>query len=345
MSDENPAWPEASRPNVLLILLDDVGFGGPSVFGGPFESPNAERLAAQGVCYPRFHVCGLCAPTRQALLTGRNHHAVGMGTTPEMVRDHPGYSARRPPSAATLAQILGRHGYATAAFGKWHQTPPHEVGLLGPFDRWPTHEGFDHFYGFMGAEMDHWNPLLYDGTTPVEPARHSPRPYHLTEDLIDHATRWVELHKGLEHERPFFLYLAPGACHAPLHVARPWREKYRGRFEHGWDEQRHITLARQKQLGIVPNDAQLAPWPEGVPRWDELTPLERSDHPAVHGGLRRIRRTHRRTDRTPDRPARGPRCAGQHTHHDLRDGRQRGFGRRRPARHPQHRPDRRRAGG
>ena len=275
MNDVNPGQPEVNRPNVLLILLDDVGFGGPSAFGGPCETPHAERLAAEGVCYPRFHVCGLCAPTRQALLTGRNHHAVGMGTTPEMIRDYPGYSARRPPSAATLAQILGRNGYATAAIGKWHQTPPHEVGPLGPFDRWPTHEGFDHFYGFMGAEMDHWNPLLYDGTRPVEPARHSERPYHLTEDLIDHATRWIELHRGLEHERPFFLYLAPGACHCPLHVAPPWREKYRGRFEHGWDVQRDITLARQKQMGIVPDDAQLAPWPEGVPRWSELTSQER----------------------------------------------------------------------
>ena len=275
MSDVNSGRPEVDRPNVLLILLDDVGFGGPSVFGGPCETPHAERLAAGGVCYPRFHVCGLCAPTRQALLTGRNHHAVGMGFIPEMARDYPGYSARRPPSAATLAQILGRNGYATAAIGKWHQTPPHEVGPLGPFDRWPTHEGFDHFYGFMGAEMDHWSPLLYDGTRPVEPARHSQRPYHLTEDLIDHATRWIELHRGLEHERPFFLYLAPGACHAPLHVAPPWREKYRGRFEHGWDEQRDITLARQKQLGIVPDDARLAPWPEGVPRWSELTSQER----------------------------------------------------------------------
>ncbi|MEV4597916.1 arylsulfatase [Amycolatopsis sp. NPDC049253] len=265
-----PVPPPEGAPNVVIVLADDLGFGTSSAFGGPCAMPTADRLAAGGLRYTRFHVTALCSPTRQALLTGRNHHSVGMGGTTEMATSAPGYHGFRPRSAATLAQILQGNGYSTAAFGKWHQTPPREISAVGPFDRWPTGEGFDTFYGFMGAEMNHWYPLLYQGTTPVEPDRRPEDGYHLTEDLVDHAVDWVRTQRTLTPDRPFFTYLALGAAHAPLHVGREWRERHRGRFDHGWDRQRERTLARQKELGVVPEDTELAPWAEGVPHWAEL---------------------------------------------------------------------------
>ncbi|MDT8912893.1 arylsulfatase [Amycolatopsis sp. PS_44_ISF1] len=270
-----PVPPPPSAPNVVIVLLDDLGFGTSSAFGGPCRMPAADRLAADGLRYTRFHVTALCSPTRQALMTGRNHHSVGMGGTTEMATAAPGYHGFRPRSAATLAQILQGNGYSTAAFGKWHQTPPREISAVGPFDRWPTGEGFDTFYGFMGAEMNHWYPLLYEGTTPVEPSRRPEQGYHLSEDLVDHAVDWVRTQHTLTPDRPFFTYLALGAAHAPLHVGPGWRDRYRGRFDHGWDRQRELTLARQKELGVVPPETELAPWAEGVPHWDELTGTQR----------------------------------------------------------------------
>ncbi|HWD05253.1 MAG TPA: arylsulfatase [Amycolatopsis sp.] len=265
-----PVPPPRGAPNVVLVVADDLGYGTSSAFGGPCAMPAADRLASGGLRYTRFHVTALCSPTRQALMTGRNHHSVGMGGTTEMATSAPGYHGFRPRSAATLAQILQGNGYSTAAFGKWHQTPPREISAVGPFDRWPTGEGFDTFYGFMGAEMNHWYPLLYHGTTPVEPARRPEEGYHLSEDLVDHCIDWVRTQRTLTPDRPFFTYLALGAAHAPLHVGREWRERYRGRFDHGWDRQREQTLARQKELGVVAADADLAPWAEGVPHWAEL---------------------------------------------------------------------------
>jgi len=270
-----PVRPPAGAPNVLVVLVDDMGFGASSPYGGPCEMPTAERLSAGGLRYSRFHVTSLCSPTRQALLTGRNHHSVGMGVTTEMSTSEPGYTGYRPASAATLAQILGGNGYSTAAFGKWHQTPPVEISPSGPFTRWPTGEGFDAFYGFMGAEMNHWYPQLYDGTTPVEPDRLPEDGYHLTEDLVDRAAHWVGMQQTLTPDKPFFCYLALGATHAPFHVGREWIDKYAGRFDSGWDRLRDQTLARQKELGIVPESAVLAPWAAGVPHWDELDPVER----------------------------------------------------------------------
>jgi arylsulfatase len=270
-----PVRPPAGAPNVLVVLVDDMGFGASSAYGGPCEMPTADRLAEGGLRYSRFHVTALCSPTRQALMTGRNHHSVGMGVTSEMSTMEPGYTGYRPASAATMAQILGGNGYSTAAFGKWHQTPPVEVNASGPFTRWPTGEGFDAFYGFMGAEMNHWYPQLYDGTTPVEPDRTPADGYHLTEDLVDHAVDWVRTQQALTPDKPFLAYLALGATHAPFHVPRSWRDKYEGRFDCGWDAQREATLARQKELGLVPHDADLAPWADGVPRWDELDPVAR----------------------------------------------------------------------
>jgi arylsulfatase len=265
-----PVRPPDGAPNVVVILLDDMGFGASSAYGGPCRMPTAERLAEQGLRYSRFHVTALCSPTRQALMTGRNHHSVGMGVTSEMSTSEPGYSGYRPASAATIAQILGGNGYSTAAFGKWHQTPPVEVTASGPFTRWPTGEGFDTFYGFMGAEMNHWYPQLYQGTTPVEPDRLPEDGYHLTEDLVDHAVDWIGTQQALTPDKPFFAYVALGATHAPFHVAPEWIAKYAGRFDDGWDAQREETLVRQKELGIVPESADLAPWADGVPHWDEL---------------------------------------------------------------------------
>ncbi|MFC5929529.1 arylsulfatase [Cryobacterium melibiosiphilum] len=262
--------PPAGAPNVVVVVIDDMGFGASSPFGGPCLMPTAQRLADEGLRYSRFHVTALCSPTRQALLTGRNHHSVGMGGTTEMATSSPGYNGYRPSSAATTAQILGGNGYSTAAFGKWHQTPAREVSLSGPFDRWPTGEGFDEFYGFMGAEMNHWYPQLFHGTTPVVPEQRPEDGYHLSEDLTDHAITWIRTQNALTPDKPFYTYLAFGATHAPHHVAPEWIDKYRGQFDGGWDVQREQTLARQKRLGLVPDDAELGPWAEGVPAWDEL---------------------------------------------------------------------------
>lgn len=268
--------PRSNRPNIVLVVIDDMGFGASSAYGGPCEMPTADRLAREGLRYSRFHVTALCSPTRQALLTGRNHHSVGMGGTTEMATAEPGYTSVRPPNAATTAQILRAAGYSTAAFGKWHQTPSSEVSADGPFDRWPVGEGFEEFYGFMGAEMNHWYPQLYSGTTPVEPSRTPEEGYHLSEDLVDHTIDWVHAQQARDPEQPFFAYLAFGATHAPFHVAASWRDRYRGRFDHGWDRQRDLTLERQRRMGIVPPDAVLAPWVEDVPHWDELDDVSRS---------------------------------------------------------------------
>ncbi|GAB3544693.1 arylsulfatase [Actinopolyspora lacussalsi] len=271
---EPPSAPEGA-PNVVVVLLDDMGFGAPSAFGGPCEMPTADRLAGDGLRYTRFHVTAVCSPTRQSLLTGRNHHSVGMGVTTEMASAAPGYNGIRPLSAGTMGQILAGNGYNTAAFGKWHQTPARDVSVAGPFDRWPTGEGFEKFYGFVCAEMNHWYPVLFDGTTPVEPDRGPEDGYHLSEDLVDRAIDWVRDQKSLKPETPFFAYLPFGATHAPYHVPKEYRDKYRGRFDHGWDRQREITLERQKELGVVPPETELAPWAEGVPHWDELSEQER----------------------------------------------------------------------
>ncbi|GAA2114656.1 arylsulfatase AtsD [Nocardioides bigeumensis] len=271
-----PVETPEGAPNVLVVLIDDMGFGASTPYGGPCDMPTAERLADEGLRYSRFHVTSLCSPTRQALLTGRNHHSVGMGVTSEMSTPEPGYHGFRPASAATVAQILGGNGYSTAAFGKWHQTPPVEVSPSGPFTRWPTGEGFDHFYGFMGAEMNHWYPQLFQGTTPVEPDRLPEDGYHLSEDLVDHAIDWVTTQQAITPDRPFFAYVAFGATHAPFHVAAEWRDKYAGRFDAGWDAQREQILARQQALGIVPEDAVLAPWADGLPRWEELDDTEKA---------------------------------------------------------------------
>ena len=266
-----PLRPPQGAPNVIVVLLDDVGFGASSAFGGPCSTPTAERLAAAGLKYNRFHTTALCSPTRQALLTGRNHHAVGMGGITEIATSAPGYSSVRPNTAAPLAETLKLNGYSTAQFGKCHEVPVWETSPMGPFDAWPTAGGgFEHFYGFVGAETNQWAPALYRDTVPVEPDRTAEEGYHFTEDLTDKAIEWVNQQKALMADKPFFIYFAPGAAHAPHHVPAEWPEKYKGKFADGWDEQRERTFARQKELGVIPADAELTARPDSIPAWDEM---------------------------------------------------------------------------
>ena len=265
-----PVRPPESAPNVLIVLLDDVGFGASSVFGGPCNTPTCERLAEDGLRYNRFHTTALCAPTRAALLTGRNHHSVGMGGITEVATSAPGNSSLRPNTKAPLADILRMNGYSTAQLGKCHEVPVWQTSPMGPFDMWPTGSGFEYFYGFIGGEDNQWDPALYEGTTPVEPATSPEEGYHLTEDLADRAIAWVGQQKALMPDKPFFMYFAPGATHAPHHVPAEWIDKYRGQFDDGWDRQRERTFARQRELGVIPEDAELTPRHEEIPAWDDM---------------------------------------------------------------------------
>ena len=266
-----PLRPPAAAPNVLIVMLDDIGFGASSAFGGPCATPTAERLAGAGLKYNRFHTTALCSPTRQALLTGRNHHSVGMGGITEIATSAPGYNSVRPNTAAPLAETLRLNGYSTAQFGKCHEVPVWETSPMGPFDAWPSRGGgFEHFYGFVGGETNQYAPALYSGTTPVEPDRTPEQGYHLTEDIADRAVGWMRQQKALMPDKPFFLYFAPGATHAPHHVPSEWSDKYRGQFDDGWDALRERSLARQKELGVVPADAELTARPAEIPAWEEM---------------------------------------------------------------------------
>src|SRR5690349_11184171 len=263
--------PPKGAPNVLLVLIDDAGFGACSAFGGPCQTPNAEKLAAGGLKYTRFHTTALCSPTRQALLTGRNHHSVGMGGITEIATSAPGYNSIRPNTCAPLAETLKLNGYATAQFGKCHEVPVWETSPLGPFDSWPSGGGgFEYFYGFIGGETNQYYPAIYEGTTPVEPDRTPEEGYHFTEDMTDRAIRWIRQQKALMADKPFFVYFAPGATHAPHHVPAEWSARYQGAFDQGWDRLREETFARQKELGVIPADAELTARPPEIPAWDEI---------------------------------------------------------------------------
>jgi len=268
-----PLRPPEGAPNVLVVLLDDVGFGASSAFGGPVRTPTFERLAAEGLRFNRFHTTALCSPTRQALLTGRNHHAVGMGGITEIATSAPGYNSIRPNTAAPLAEILRLNGYSTAQFGKCHEVPVWETSPIGPFRQWPTGSGFEHFYGFIGGETNQYAPAIYRDTVPVEPDRTPEEGYHFTEDMTDQAIGWVRQQKALAPDKPFFVYYAPGATHAPHHVPKEWSDKYKGQFDQGWDRLREQTLARQKELGVIPADADLTARPHEIPAWDD-TPTD-----------------------------------------------------------------------
>jgi arylsulfatase A-like enzyme len=266
-----PLRPPAGAPNVLIVLLDDVGFGASSAFGGPVNMPTAERLAAGGLKLNRFHTTALCSPTRQALLCGRNHHAVGMGGITEIATSAPGYNSIRPNTAAPLAETLKLNGYSTAQFGKCHEVPVWETSPMGPFDAWPTGGGgFEYFYGFIGGEAHQYYPAIYEGTTPVEPNKMPEEGYHFMVDMTDKAIKWVRQQKALMADKPFFVYFAPGATHAPHHVPADWAERYKGRFDQGWDKVREDTIARQKELGVIPPDTELTRRHDEIPAWDDM---------------------------------------------------------------------------
>ncbi|MBP8293535.1 MAG: arylsulfatase, partial [Caldilineaceae bacterium] len=260
--------PPQSAPNVVVVLLDDVGFGAAATFGGPVPMPTLDALAQQGLRYNQFHTTALCSPTRAALLTGRNHHSAHMGAITEIATGYPGYDSVIPESAATVGEVLRQHGYNTAWFGKGHLTPMWETSPAGPFDRWPTGLGFERFYGFIGGETSQWEPALYDQTTPIAPY-HGKAGYHLTEDLAEQCIVWIRNQQTSAPDKPFFVYFAPGAMHAPHHVAQEWIDKFRGQFDQGWDKLRTEIYQRQLELGVIPPGTQLTPRPEQIPAWDE----------------------------------------------------------------------------
>ncbi len=260
----------AGAPNVVIVLIDDMGFGHPDTFGGPVHMPTYTALANTGLRYNRFHTTALCSPTRTALLTGRNHHINNAGAIMELATAFPGNTGIRPGSVAPLAEILRLNGYSTAAFGKYHETPPWEASVSGPHDRWPTRSGFDKFYGFIGGETNQWAPAIYDGVTRVEPP-HDPN-YHFTTDMTNQAIAWMQFQHALTPDKPFYMYFATGATHAPHHVPKEWIAKYKGKFDQGWDKLREETFARQLEMGVIPEGTKLTARPAEIPAWDSLTP-------------------------------------------------------------------------
>ncbi|HEX8803602.1 MAG TPA: arylsulfatase, partial [Acidimicrobiales bacterium] len=267
--------PPAGAPNVVVVLLDDTGFAHLGPYGSDVETPTVDRLAAEGLRYTRFHVTALCSPSRASLLTGRNHHAVGMGFLCDMPTGFPGYTTRLPRSAATLARILRDAGYSTLAVGKWHLTPRGDRTASGPFDTWPLGVGFERYYGFLHGDANHWTPTLVADNHYVEPPRRPEDGYHLSEDLVDTALRFVVDQQHATPGKPFLLYLAPGATHAPHHVAPGWADRYRGRFDDGWERARERAFARQVGASILPEGTTLPPRPPWIQAWDDLPADER----------------------------------------------------------------------
>ena len=268
-----PRHLKSDAPNVLIILLDDVGFGQASTFGGEINTPTLSKLADQGVSYNAFHTTAICSPTRAALLTGRNHQRVGTGTIAERAVDWDGYTGVIPKTSATMAEVLRHYGYKTAAFGKWHNTPADQTTAMGPFDRWPTGHGFDYFYGFLAGETSQWEPRLVENTNVVEPPHDET--YHLSEDMADRGIAWLRKHRAYSPDKPFFMYWAPGAAHGPHQVGKAWSDKYKGKFDDGWDAYRERVFARQKQLGWIPADTKLTPRADSMAAWDSIPEAER----------------------------------------------------------------------
>ena len=256
----------------MIVLIDDSGFGQWSTFGGQIPTPNLDKLANAGLRYTRFHTTALCSPTRAALLTGRNHHSSETGVITEIGSGYPGYSGQIGKSSGMISEILRQNGYATAFFGKIHNIADWETSISGPYDRWPTGQGFDKFYGFIGGETGQWQPSLYDGSTPIdmEVPKGREADYTLNENLADKAIEYVHQQKSVTPDRPFFIYYAPGATHAPHHVPAKWMAKYKGQFDAGWDKYREATFQRQLKLGVIPADAKLTPRPAEIPAWDSL---------------------------------------------------------------------------
>ena len=271
-----PLRPPAGAPNILIVLIDDMGYGTSSAFGGPCHMPAAERVVNEGLQFTRFHTTALCSPTRQALLTGRNHHSVNMGGITEVATSANGNTGLRPDTCATIAQTLKLNGYNTGAFGKMHQTPAWETSVAGPYDRWPIGDGFEKFYGFLGGDTSQWAPALFDGVIPVDQPKSIEDGYHLSEDLVDQVINWTGSLQATVPDKPWFAYLAFGATHAPHHVPAEWIERYKGQFDDGPDKQREITFEKQKALGTIPADAELTKPTEWIPRWEELTDEDRT---------------------------------------------------------------------
>lgn len=278
--ESNEAWPKlptppAGAPNVVVILLDDVGFGQVSTFGGPVPTPELGKLAEQGLRYNQFHTTAICGPSRAALITGRNHHQAGSGFLAEWATGFPSYNNMIPKSTATMGTVLRDNGYSTSWFGKNHNTPDWESSIAGPFDRWPTGMGFDYFYGFIGGETHQYYPVIFENTKPVEPKTSPEQGYHFMTDMTDRAIEWMKYSKSVAPQKPLLLYFAPGAAHAPHHAPKAWRDKFKGQFDAGWDKVRDETYQRQLKMGIIPPDTKLTPRPEWVQAWDTLPENER----------------------------------------------------------------------
>lgn len=269
-----PIKAPAGAPNVLLVLLDDVGFGATSTFGGPCHTPTFQMLADNGLKFNHFHTTALCSPTRAALITGRNHHSVHTGVITEAATGFPGYDSVMQKDTATVAEVLKQNGYGTAWFGKNHNVPDWQTSQAGPFDLWPTGLGFDHFYGFLGGDTSQWRPAVTEGTKPIDPYLGDPD-YNFDYDIADQAIKWIGMQKAVAPEKPFFCYYAPGATHAPHHPKKEWVEKYKGKFDQGWDKIREETFARQKKMGIIPQDAVLTPLAPGIQTWDSCSANEK----------------------------------------------------------------------
>jgi arylsulfatase A-like enzyme len=277
--DSRPDFPQPVQaprgaPNVLVVLLDDVGFGATSTFGGPANTPTLDRLAQGGLRYNQFHTTALCSPTRAALLTGRNHHSAHTGVVMEVATGYPGYDSMMQRDTATIAEVLRQSGWNTAWFGKNHNVPDWQTSQAGPFDLWPSGLGFEHFYGFIGGDTSQWRPAVIEGTNPIEPYLGKPD-YNFDYDIADKAIAWIRMQKAVAPDRPFFVYYAPGATHAPHHPRKEWIEKYRGKFDQGWDQVREEILARQKKLGVVPASTKLTPRPTVIQAWESLDANQR----------------------------------------------------------------------
>lgn len=265
--------PPEGAPNVVIVLIDDIGFGATAPFGGAIETPTFEKLANEGLRFNHFHTTALCSPTRASLLSGRNHHEVNVGSVMEVATGFPGNQGNRPNDAKYFAETLRQNGYSTAAFGKWHETPTWEVSVSGPYFNWPTNSGFDKFYGFIGGETNQWDPVIFDGVTKL--AKNDDPDYHFTTDMTNNAISWVKFQQAMTPEKPFFIYYATGATHAPHHPPEEWKEKYKDKFDKGWLAYREETFARQQAMGVIPANAKLAPMPEDVEQWEALTDQER----------------------------------------------------------------------
>ncbi|MCE9534384.1 MAG: arylsulfatase [Planctomycetes bacterium] len=271
---KEPERLKPGAPNVLIVLIDDVGFGIPDTFGGEVRTPTLTKLKNEGICYNTFHTTSICSPTRASILTGRNHHRVGNGTIAERASDFDGYTGIIPKTSATIPEVLHHYGYKSAAFGKWHNTPANQTTAMGPFDRWPTGHGFDYFFGFLAGETSQWEPRLYENLNAIEPPKSEK--YHLTEDMVEKGLGWLKKHQSFSPDKPFLMYWAPGAVHGPHHIFPEWADKYKGKFDDGWDKYRERVFARQKQIGVIPADTNLTPRDATMASWDSIPETERA---------------------------------------------------------------------